>query len=171
MCSRPEIIPDVRRKNPLEMTYVEDDDMVETLVTDGADATLEIGWLPRRWWGNEHLRDAEDLQPAAESFTVAGIGIAHQITGSRVKREGLNQLPRSPLGGRVSSDVKVQDLASLMPEHEEHMEDLKCHGRYGEEIDRSEVPDGIVEERPPSLRRWLAAANRKYTSLPSPGRY
>ena len=42
MCSRREVIPHVGTKKPLQMTLVEDDDMVETFAADGADETLDI---------------------------------------------------------------------------------------------------------------------------------
>ena len=51
----------------------------------------------------------------------------------------------------MGSDIEVHDLASIMSEHEEHIEDSKCHRGHGEEIDRSEIPDVIVQERAPGL--------------------
>ena len=43
MCSSREVISRVGTKNPLEMTLVEDNDMIETLATDQADEALDIG--------------------------------------------------------------------------------------------------------------------------------
>ncbi len=74
-------------------------------------------------------------------------------------QEGFDDLLRRPLGGRVSSDIEVDDLAAFMLDNKEHVEDSKGHRGHGEEIDRSDVPDVFLEKRPPGLRRRLAATN------------
>ena len=160
MRSRREVIAHVGTKKPFEMTLVEDDDVIETLATDGTDETLDVGRLSRRSWSNELFRDTEAVQSALESFTINGIAVAQQITGSGVEGEGFDDLLRSPLGGWVSSDIEVDDLASLMLDNKEHIKDSKGYRGHGEEIDRSEAPDVIVEKRPPGLRWRLAVANQ-----------
>jgi hypothetical protein len=45
-----------------------------------------------------------------------------------------------------------------MRSHQEHVENLKPHGRHGEEIDGYQGLHVIVQERPPGLRRRLAVA-------------
>ncbi len=114
------------------MPLVEDDDVVETFAAKRADETLDIGRLPGRAWSNEHFRDAETTQSAPEWFTVYGIAITQQIAGRGVKGKGFDDLLCRPLSGRVSSDVEVDDLASLMSKHEDHIEDSKGQRGHGD---------------------------------------
>ena len=53
-------------------------------------------------------------------------------------------------------DVQVDDAPTVMGEHDEDEEDTQAGGGYCEEIDRDQVLDVVVEERPPSLRRKSA---------------
>jgi len=48
MGSRSVVVRYVAPKHPQEMSFVEDDDVVEALPTDGADQTLAVGVLPGR---------------------------------------------------------------------------------------------------------------------------
>ncbi len=53
-------------------------------------------------------------------------------------------------------DVEVGELASLVSQHEEHVEDPKRCRRHGEEIDRGKLRHMVVEECSPCLGRRLA---------------
>ena len=55
-------------------------------------------------------------------------------------------------------DVEVDNIASLVSQHEEGVEDPKRCRRHGEEIDGGELPHMIVEECSPVLGRWLVVA-------------
>ena len=61
--------------------------------------------------------------------------------------------------------VEVYDLASLVLEHREHAEDSKTQRGDNEEIDGSEVPDVIVEERSPALRRRLTVVTLYFATV------
>ena len=151
MSSRPVIVGPIRAKDPFEVTLIEDDDMVEALATDGTDETLHIGRLPGRTWGDAYLLDAEAAHPAPEAFAVDGISVAQQVPGGCVKRESLYYLLGAPLGARVGGHIEVDDLAPLVPEHEEHVEYAKRCGRDGEEVNRDEVLCVIMQKGSPGL--------------------
>ena len=52
-------------------------------------------------------------------------------------------------------DVEVDNLSALMPEHKEHVQDVKRRGPDGEEVDGYQVVDMIVQKSSPRLRQRL----------------
>ena len=59
----------------------------------------------------------------------------------------------------IRSHVEVNDLPPIVPEHDENVQHAKRDGRNSKEVAGSDVRNVIVEERSPSLRRWLTEAN------------
>ena len=53
----------------------------------------------------------------------------------------------------------MQDAPALVRQHQKHVQDLEPNCRHDEEIDRHHRFQVIVQERPPGLRGWLAAAH------------
>jgi len=68
-----------------------------------------------------------------------------------VEGKRLNYLLRRPLGRGVFGDVEVHDLAPLMSQHEEHVENTKGGCGDGEEVDGHELFDMIVKKGAPGL--------------------
>ncbi len=50
-------------------------------------------------------------------------------------------------------DVEVDDAPAVVSEHDEAEEDVQAGGGHGEEVDRDQIPDMVVEEGAPGLRR------------------
>ena len=50
------------------------------------------------------------------------------------------------------------DPKSVMSKHDEDVQQLETHGWHDEEVDRRNVADVILEERPPRPRRQFAMA-------------
>ena len=48
--SRVLVVRDVGSQHPPEMSLIEDDDVVQTLATDGPDDAFDVGILPERAW-------------------------------------------------------------------------------------------------------------------------
>ena len=71
------------------MSFVEDDDMVQTISAGGSDNAFTERILPRRARGRKHFVDAETFYSIAESFTIDAIAITQQITWSGIERERL----------------------------------------------------------------------------------
>jgi hypothetical protein len=51
-------------------------------------------------------------------------------------------------------DAAVKDSPPLMLDHEEHEQNPQADRGYKEKIDRCDLPDVILQECPPGLRRW-----------------
>ena len=84
MGPRSVVVGCVAPKHPQEMSFVEHDDVVEALPTDGADQALAIGVLPWRSRCCQHFLDAhrphslgdlagEDLVPVMEQESRPGV--------------------------------------------------------------------------------------------------
>ena len=48
-------------------------------------------------------------------------------------------------------DVEVHDPPPLMRQHQEHVQNLETDGWHGEEINRDQLLDVVVEKGPPDL--------------------
>ena len=59
----------------------------------------------------------------------------------------------------MRSHVEMHDPSSVVSQNQEYVQDLKSDRRHGKEIDRHHGLDVILEEGPPSLRRWLPLAD------------
>lgn len=88
--SRMMIVVEVRSKNPQQVPFVENDDMIEALSTDGTDQPLNEWILPRRPIGDDDFLDAHMLDPPAEESAVDGVAIADQESRSMI----LGKTPR-----------------------------------------------------------------------------
>jgi hypothetical protein len=87
--SRFQIVLQVRLQDPTKATFVRDDDVIETLATNGPDQPLRIGILPGRMPSRHHFIDADRRRrPCRER----GIAIADQIARGVVPRKRFTEL-------------------------------------------------------------------------------
>ena len=114
---------------------MKDDHMVEAFPPDGTNQPLDKGVLPGTMWRRQNLLETQVVHGSLEGNAEDSISIAKEVLWSRVPGKGLNQLLARPRGGRRSGDVEVQNLAAVVGEDEEDVEDLEGNRRYGEEVD------------------------------------
>jgi hypothetical protein len=151
------------------MAFIENDDVVETVSAYRPDKALNIGILPRRPGCRENFLDGEALNTTAEVVAVDTVAVAHQVLGRRVLGECLNDLLGGPVRAGVAGDVPVQDAPAVVGEDEKDVEDAKSRGGHGEEVDRGERTDMVVEESAPGLEGGLRAlGGMKRETLRSP---
>ena len=144
------------------MAFVQNDDVIEALAAYGADQAFEIGILPRRAWGGEYLFDTEAAHTATKPDVVDAVAIAQEISRGFVPGKCLHHLLCRPLTRGVFGAVEVDDLAAFVSQHQEYVEDPEGNCGDGEKVDRYEVLGMIVEERPPSLGRWLSMSDHVF---------
>jgi len=96
------------------------------------------------------------LDSTLEELTVDRVTIAKQEALSLIEWERFNDLLRGPLRGRMSGDVEVNDMSSIMTRHDEGEKWAKGRGEYSKEVNCSDVANMVVQEGPPS-RRWRLA--------------
>src|SRR3954453_12916886 len=154
--SRFVVVAEVRRQRPLEMTCVQDDVVVQTLPSNGADESLGVWILPGTLWCRQNLLNAQRLDSQSNFSTVPRVAIADEIRGSFSVCKCLHDLLCDPSSGRMLGDIKVQHLATIMFQDNEYEQHLHRDGRYGKEIGRHHVTDMVVQECPPGLVRRAA---------------
>ena len=113
------IIGKVGSEEPLEVRFVQDDDVIEALPAYGADQAFDIGILPGRARGGEYLFDTEAAHTATKPDVVDAVAIAQEISRGFVPGKCLHHLLCRPLTRGVFGDVEVDDLAAFVSQHQE----------------------------------------------------
>ena len=138
------------------MTFIEHDDVIETLSAYRSHKPLDIWILPGGPGCRENFLYAEALYTTAELVAIDAVAVADHVLGRGVLGERLNHLLGGPLRARAVGDVPVQDTPAVVSQDKEDVQDAKGRGGHGEEINRVERADMVVEERAPGLRGRLA---------------
>ena len=117
------LIGKVGSQESLEVTFVQDDDVIEAIKRYGADQTVDIRVLSRRARGGKHLVDTEAGHTATEPGVIGVVAIAQEIPRGFIPWECLDHLLCRPLACRVFGDVEVDNLAAFVSQHQQHVED------------------------------------------------
>ena len=157
--ARPVIVREVAGQDAAQVSFAEDEDVIQTLAPDRADEPLREGVLPRAVRRGQDFTDSHALHSLPERVTVDRVAIAEEIGRRGVVREGVHDLLGRPGRGGMLGDVEVEDAPAMVGEHDEDEEDAQARGGHREEIDRDQVPDVVGEERAPGLRRAVSAAS------------
>src|SRR6516165_9117303 len=86
MRARSIVIGHVGAEEPMEVAFVEDEDVVEALAADRADDALCEGILPGGAWGGEDLADPHAFDSPHERIAVDTVTITEQVGRSRIIR-------------------------------------------------------------------------------------
>src|SRR4051794_12137367 len=140
---------------PAQAGRVEHNNVIKAFATEGANDPFDIGALPRRAWCRQSLFDTHRLDLVDEITAEDAVTIAQQELRRAVPRKSFPKLVRSPLGSGMCSHREVNDAATLVCQHQEDVEDLKPDCRDGEEVYGHKGLEMVLEEGPPSLRRWF----------------
>ena len=151
MGPRAVVVNEVGREDSVQMSLAEDDYMVEKFAADRSDQALDEGVLPRGTGCAHDLGDAHAFEAMAKGRAVNAVAIPHQVLGGGVVGKCLDDLLCGPSGRGVLGDVEVQYASAVVDEDKEDKEDAEGGGRDGEEVDRGEGPQMIVEEGAPGL--------------------
>ena len=117
--ARAQVIREVGAKHASEMSFVEDDDVVQTLAADRPDDALDIGILPGRARGGADGREAERFDGAAERRIEGRVAVVQEKSGGGVVRERLPELLAGPRRGGMPRHVEMQDAAAVVGEDDE----------------------------------------------------
>ena len=88
-------------QQPLQVSLVEHDDVIEQVSADRADEPLDVWILPGRSRRRDDFRDAHACECLPNFVAVATIAVADQIARRRVEGEGFAELLNDPAGSRV----------------------------------------------------------------------
>jgi hypothetical protein len=111
-------------EKPLEMArqtgLVENDDVVQALPANRADHPFDVGALPGRARGRQHLFDPHGFHLLDEVSAEDPIPIAQQIAGCRVPGKRFSELVSGPLRGRMGSDGEMQNPPTVVCQRQKH---------------------------------------------------
>ena len=160
MGSRFVIVGKMGGQDSTEMLFAKDDHVIETLSAYGSHKALSVGILPGRPRCCEHLVDAEATNSTSELASVDAIAITDHVLGRTVFGKCLHDLLCRPSRAGMLGDVEVKKAASVVGQYEEDVEHAKGRGGHGEEVDRGQRPDVVVEKGSPRLRGRFACSRR-----------
>ena len=141
------------------MPLVEDDHVVETLTSNGADYPFDKWILPRGARCGKDLLDPETVDASIEVRSVGLVSIPYQVPRRRVPWKSIDHLLRRPLGRRMFGDIKMNDTATVVAKDDEDEQNSEGCGRQSEKVERHQVLCMIIKKAPPSRGRWRAMAN------------
>ena len=114
---------------PSEMLFVQRDDMVENLSAAASYPAFRSAVLPRRLQTCALRLQASSLQKGNHIDIEFRVVIEDGITIRTSLGKRLTQLLYHPLGGRMTSNVEVQNPAPAMLDYEEAIQELEGQGR------------------------------------------
>ena len=78
------VIVDIRRKDPPQVAFIENDDVIEALPSDRADHPLHEWVLPRRAWCRYDFLDVQGLDPGADYPPVCAVPATDHVVRRRI---------------------------------------------------------------------------------------
>ena len=114
------IIVEVSGKDVLEMAFVQHDDMIKAVASQGSDESLHERVLPRTSRCTQDLLDSHTSDPPLKFAAVDCIAIAQEVFRCGVPRKGFDDLLTRPLRSRTLGDIEMNHLSSRMCEHDQH---------------------------------------------------
>lgn len=129
------IIGQVLLDNSSKVTLVQDDDVVQALTAECPVDALDERILPGRPRADQKFIDAHPSHSVGEVVAVDTVTVAEKVLGFRaIARKSLDDLPSCPASGGVFGNVEMNDLAAVVPEDDETVEQSKTDCRHDKEI-------------------------------------
>ena len=116
------------------MAFIQCDDMVEDLLARTSDPAFGDSILPGSLYARPFRLQARGLQECDHFGVELRIVIQNDVTIRLLSGECLATLLDYPISRWMGSDIAVQNLPTLMINHEEAIQQLESDRRYGEEV-------------------------------------
>ena len=145
------IISEVFRKNSPKVLFAENDQMISALAPDRPNQVFNIAILPGRTERGRPVSDAHRPQACFEDATKCSVIVANEIFRRAIPGKRLGDLPRKPLGCRVSGDRGPQQPPSSVAKNKKCIELLKGNRRDHKQINRCNPLGVIAKEGLPGL--------------------
>ena len=101
------------------MPLVEDNHMVETLTSNGADHPFDKWILPRGARCGKDLLDPETVDASVEVRSVGLVSVPYQVPRRCIPWKSIDHLLCRPLGGRMFGDIEMNDTATVVAKDDE----------------------------------------------------
>src|SRR5438105_351800 len=112
------VVAEVRRQDAAQMRGVQDDQLIETLATNGSDQPFDERVLPGTCGTGHDLCDRHAGHAALERVAVNAVSIAWQPAWGSVVRKRFDDLLSRPFSGWVRRYVEMREAAAFMRQHE-----------------------------------------------------
>ena len=101
------------------MPLVEDNHMVETLTSNGADHPFDKWILPRGARCGKDLLYPETVDASVEVRSVGLVSVPYQVPRRCIPWKSIDHLLCRPLGGMMFGDIEMNDTATLVAKDDE----------------------------------------------------
>ena len=147
------------------MAFIQRDDMVEDLTARASAPAFDDSILPGSLYACPFGLQARGLEERDQFGIELRIAIQNGVTIRLLSGECLPKLLDHPISRWVGSDIAVQNLPTLMIDHEETIQQLEGDRRYGEEIERHDHFAMVIQERQPTSSRITSPVD--WAQIPS----
>ena len=101
------VLPDELSEQLFQVTFIEDDHVIEQLPPDGSVETFHVRVLPGASIGGSDFLFVVGIQKAPDAEAKDAVVIPKEVARLLTEGHGLTQLLDDPVHGRVGSDGKV----------------------------------------------------------------
>ena len=156
------VVLEIRLENAAQSRFAQHNHVVKAVTADGTDQAFNVSVLPRGLRGRENFVNADPVCRLMEQLAVTPVSIVKQVPRRTVPWEGLHELLRSPLRGRVGGHGEVDGPTAIMRQHNEDEEHPERGGRHDKEVSRHQVFHVVFQEGLPSLGRGSAIVDHVF---------
>ncbi len=110
MWARPVVVVEVVLKNCLQVSFVDDDNLVQIFPADCPDQSFDVRILPRRVRGGRTFFDTAGSYAPGKLGPVEAIAVAQHVLWRRHKRKRVDDLLPGPTGRGASVTAKCSTL-------------------------------------------------------------
>ena len=153
------VVVDVFREQPLQMAFVDGDDVIQQVPSATLNPSLRNAILPRTFQRCSDGTDSQRSNRGKDVEAVLAIAIEDQESRSRPIGEGLPQLLNHPTAGRMACHVAVQDAAAVVADDEEAVQHVEGHRGDREEVHRCDGFSMVTQKCKPSFG-WFRVPRR-----------
>ena len=152
------VIGDALAPEGTQVPLVEDNDVVEALAPQGSDHPLGHRVRARGSDRSKQGCGPEHLGTPGKLRAVDAVTVPDKIARCPAPRRRLNELTPDPGGGRVRSDMHMDQLTPSVGDEHQGGEGSERQRRYGEKVSGPDLGPMVGEERAPGLARWADRA-------------
>ena len=146
------IIGEIGSKGCSKRFLVDREDVIEAFSADRSNQALDIGALPGGSRSNKDFMNPHVFQLPFNVRAIDTSSVPDNVLRSGVIRESVTKLLRSPFSGWMRRYVEVNDVATLMRENQENIENAEENCRNGEKINRGKLLGVVFQKCAPWLR-------------------
>src|SRR5215472_9987858 len=127
------------------MPFPQHDHMIQAVTPDRSDQPLHVGSLPGTGGRGEDFLDAHASDSLLELTPIELVTIAQQVPWCGIFGKRLYHLLSCPTSRRMLRHVEMNDAPAMMSQDHKHEQHPKADRRHGEEVDRDEMLDMVVQ--------------------------